>query len=706
MKRLFAAIERYFNWRNGCLFKPPYFPVWCDTGAAVEVKDRAFRHTLNADGAVEWDAEHDLHLPYADHVEMSGFFCSAIVSYGATQKGRLKLHRHTVFPLLRIRPNDTRGSLSHNFLKRSQPQITINGKPLVRERIIHAKLDGMLTLHSEANGVQIERVLFPAMDQPALMERVTLRVSDNKAHLVAVTPSHYRRATSAARGVDGSYTLHAIVSDADGVIQINQQTCYTARLEGDRQLTYYIAYCAARAGQTISFSAHAEEEKRRAFLAELRGSLRLKTPDHMLNAVMELAKIRACESIFRTKNGLMHAPGGGSYYAAIWTNDQCEYTNPLFPFVGYAAGLEQAENSYRLFQERMDPSFSRPLVSSIVAEGESSWNGAGDRGDGAMYAYGAARYALAQGDRAAAERLWDGIIWGIEYSLKQKNEQGVIKSDSDELENRFPSGDENLFTSCLTYDALLSAAYLAEELQKDRQISARYRAEAAALSAAIERVFGARVEGYDTYRYYPENDVLRAWICVPLTVGIFSRAKETLAALWSERLWTEDGLRSQAGCDIFWDRGTLFALRGALATGDRELALEKLTHFARRRLLGEHVPYAVEAWPEGNQKHLSAESALFVRVFTEGLFGIRPTGFRRFELRPQLPQTWEQMALQDIRAFGKRFDIVINRGNTGIHVAIQADGESLRSESIQNGASIQICLDKKDFLSIEREPRE
>ena len=37
---------------------------------------------------------------------------------------------------------------------------------------------------------------------------------------------------------------------------------------------------------------------------------------------------------------------------------------------------------------------------------------------------------------------------------------------------------------------------------------------------------------------------------------------------------------------------------------------------------GEHVPYPVEAWPEGNQRHLSAESALYCRIFTEGLFGL------------------------------------------------------------------------------------
>jgi hypothetical protein len=340
----------------------------------------------------------------------------------------------------------------------------------------------------------------------------------------------------------------------------------------------------------------------------------------------------------------------------------------------------------------MDPAFSHPLVSSIVAEGEGFWNGAGDRGDGAMFAYGAARYALAQGDKDTALRLWDGIVWGIEYSLRHKNAHGVIASDSDELENRFPSGDANLFTSCLTYDALLSAADLAEELQKEAQISARYRAEAEALAVAMEQFFGARVQGYDTYRYYEGNDLLRAWICVPLTVGIFTRAEETLRALWSERLWTEDGLRSQAGCDTFWDRATLFALRGAFAAGDREHALEKLMHYARRRLLGEHVPYAVEAWPEGNQKHLAAESALFARVFTEGLFGIRPTGFRRFMLCPQLPEAWDGMALREIHAFGSRFSIEISREGELLGVEIHVhDGRTIR-QTLQNGTSISIQL--------------
>ena len=30
----------------------------------------------------------------------------------------------------------------------------------------------------------------------------------------------------------------------------------------------------------------------------------------------------------------MHGPGGEAYYAAIWANDQAEYVNPFFLFLG------------------------------------------------------------------------------------------------------------------------------------------------------------------------------------------------------------------------------------------------------------------------------------------------------------------------------------------------------------------------------------
>ena len=48
-------------------------------------------------------------------------------------------------------------------------------------------------------------------------------------------------------------------------------------------------------------------------------------------------------------------------------------------------------------------------------------------------------------------------------------------------------------------------------------------------------------------------------------------------------------------------------------------------------------------------RHLSAESALYCRIVTEGIFGIDPTGFGTFELKPHLPKGIERMSLRNVR---------------------------------------------------------
>lgn len=366
-------------------------------------------------------------------------------------------------------------------------------------------------------------------------------------------------------------------------------------------------------------------------------NLILETPDAVIDRMFAFSKIRACESIYETKGGPMHGPGGETFYAAIWANDQAEYINPYFPFVGYDYGNQSALNSYKHFARFMNTEW-KPIPSSIIAEGIDIWNGAGDRGDAAMIAYGASRYALARGDIQEAKSLWPLITWCLEYCHRKLNDGGVVASDSDELEGRFPSGNANLCTSSLYYDALISASYLAKELKEDNSVISSYRQQAKELRRNINNYFAAVVEGFDTYAYYEGNDVLRSWICIPLTVGINERANGTIQALFSERLWTENGLLTQAGSETFWDRSTLYALRGVYSVGETERATEYLHRYSETRLLGNHVPYAIEAWPEGNQRHLSAESGLYGRIITEGLFGIRPVGFKAFTLTPHLPQ--------------------------------------------------------------------
>ena len=420
-------------------------------------------------------------------------------------------------------------------------------------------------------------------------------------------------------------------------------------------------------------------------------NLVLETPDPVLDTEFRYAKLRASESIFKTRGGYMHAPGGESYYAAIWCNDQAEYVNPFFPFLGYDIGNESATNAYRHFARFMNDEY-RPIPSSVIAEGLDFWSAAGDRGDAAMVAYGAARYALALGDREVAQELWPLIEWCLEYCRRKVTPEGVVASDSDELEGRFPSGEANLCTSTLYYDALRSAVFLGRDLGIAASQTRRYAREADALARAIGRYFGAEMCGYETYRYYDGNTKLRSWICMPLIVGLYDRAEGTVAALLGPELRTEDGLLTEQGSTTFWDRATLYALRGVFQAGYTEEALQWLQHYSARRLLGDHVPYPIEAWPEGSQRHLSAESGLYCRIVTEGLFGIRPTGFRSFDLTPRLPAAWPEMSLRRIRAFGSTFDLSVARlGDGRLEVTIDCDGHRT-TRVIASGKTLRVSL--------------
>ncbi len=186
--------------------------------------------------------------------------------------------------------------------------------------------------------------------------------------------------------------------------------------------------------------------------------------------------------------------------------------------------------------------------------------------------------------------------------------------------------------------------------------------------------------------------------CVPgyvsrLLSGIFDRAGGTSDALFSPQLWTDQGLLTQAGTKTFWDRSTLYGLRGVFAAGAIDRGLKYFTDYSYKRLLGDHVPYAVEAWPEGNQRHLSAESALYCRVVTEGIFGFRPTGLNSFTIAPQLPASWNEMALKNIVAFGGgKIDIIVSRSGEKIKVDVFSNGKILKSTLVANGSRIEIKL--------------
>ncbi len=667
---------------------------------------------------IAWEVAKDPRLPHTDRIEVAGRRVAAWIRYGADREGNLVLDRLCVWPTLRVAPNDTRSSLMVRFGQDRgptwvhgrredplgstpfEPVVRVEGREVPRarlERVVHA--EGLLRLETGLGpDLALVREICPSAEGNALLERwvltnrgtQTLQVEVPPRHDAAVLPYDYQekglvrpgRPTPPTRRRTGAYHL---ALDCEG--------CPSQSLVPGGSLALHLVFSACRQGVEVPTEPYeAARQARRDLSGQLRGALCLECPDPVVATLFDFAKLRACDSVVATKNGPMHAPGGASYYAAIWANDTVEYVAPFYPFLGYAYGNEASLNALEHFARFLNPDF-RPLPSSIIAEGTDTWAGAGDRGDQAMLAYGASRFLLALGDPAAARRHWPLVTWCLEYLARKTNAQGLIPSDTDELEGRFSAGKVNLNTNMLAYGALLAAADLATELGEPA-LARTYRDRAKALGGAMEAFFGAEVRGFPTYRYHDGLEELRAWICIPLTMGILDRRTGTLAALFSPRLWTAEGLLTAEGSTTFWDRSTLYALRGVFQAGAPDLALKHLQAYARRRLLGDHVPYPVEAFPEGNGRHLSAESALYGRIVTEGLFGLRPTGFRRVVLRPSLPGSWDHMALRGIRAFGSRFDVEVRRQKSGrLQVKVRQGGKVLVAKVWpEGGGEVEVRL--------------
>lgn len=639
------------------------------------------RWALEPDGAISWtvkDIPEDKN--HTDTIEISGARVAGNLRYGMNGLGGLHIERWLIWPALRFTPNRTHTHLALSKNWNIYDHIFIDGKPLARETVKKFSLNGMLAVESEiANGdgktLALKSELFPSQSRPVWCDLYTVENNSGEPVEVTVKGVFETEMTSEANSLYGPYEITREVEDK------------TFRLEPGAKGAFQAYVGAYRDGEERGASAEKELKGRKKFLKAVASSLVLETPDEVVNRMFAFAKIHAAEDIFETAAGFIHCPGGGGYYAGVWANDQAEYANPFFPYLGYGRGNEAALNCFRLFAQYIGTC----MPSSVICEGLYPEGVAGDRGDSAMVAYGAGRYLLARGSRKEAEELWPLIEWCIEYCESKINSRGVVASDSDELENRFPAGSANLCTTSLYYDALISASYLARDLGKPG-LSKKYMARSKEIRKNLEKHFGAEVEGFKTYRYYDGNDILRSWICIPLCMGIYDRKGGTVAALLSPRLMTENGLLTQAGTNNFWDRSTLYALRGIFAAGEADKAYEFLKHYSAMRLLGDHVPYAIEAFPEGNQRHLSAESALYARVLTEGVFGIRPTGLNSFSVSPSMPKAWNEMALRKVRLFGKNFDIIVKREGEKFRVDVVSSGGKTFSQILAEGAAAEFKM--------------
>ncbi len=593
---------------------------------------------------------------HSDHIEMSGEGVSAVITYGV-KDGAPFYGRQYAFPALRIPPDDTFGTYRVGISRGSDPGCVTEPLRLpLPERFVRVEFDGVLTVFSRGEAgegeerFEAERQFFPSVLSRAFYERITVR---NRGEKALELPFRTSERLETVLGCEGYVLLERTCTVPDHAFSNENGEARLTLLPGEEAVLLFAV--SARLADEPPFVPEPDPlAARRARVAELLAEADLTTGDDVIDTAFAFAKLHAGESLFRTGKGLIHCPGGMTYYAAVWCNDECEYAAPWFGFTGDEKEAEAAVTSFRWYEPFMTDEYL-PIPSSVIACGRDYWNGAGDRGDAAMYLYGLSRFLLASGrlPDAGQERA---LRWCAEYLLRKISADRVVVSDSDELEGRISTGI-NLNTSSLAYGGLGHYAVLLRRMGCDPSRYERAREE---IGQGIEAYFGGEVSGYRTYHYHRGCDVVRAWNCLPVYMGITDRAAGTADSI-DALLWERGSCRSTEGETILWDRSALYFIASLFRMGDADRGWARLREFSAERLLGEHVPYAVEAYPEGDRRHLSAESALYCRVVTDGLFGVSfdPSG-TVFE--PHLPSCLPSARLSGISVGGTLRTVGIRRG--------------------------------------------
>jgi hypothetical protein len=552
------------------------------------------------------------------------------------------------------------------------PELRIDNLILKSGSPVSATFDGMLTFtYPENKGIVVSRTIYPSNTNALVLEEWKVRNNSGKTVKMSV---------SAVRQVRYTDEEIVVVRTCTGVEPVAVEPAGT--------LSFTVSIQGRGIAAADMVPDVVQEHQARVNIAQWawKGPGRLETPDPALDLAFALQKFHILECPAETWKGIITHNGSLRYSPGIWANDPVEYSSPIFPFFGNDKLNDASLNMYRIWMDYCRANGIRPFPGSF--EHASLELVQQERGDDAMVLYGLSKFLLFLGDPKAAEEMWPLIEFSAQSVNSHLTSDGIIASETDEMEGRYPTGDANLSTSSLAYSGYRQAARLAYDMGK-KSVGQEFDRRADALRKAIEKYFGAEIEGFRTYRYFKENTTLRGWILLPIAMGINDRQEGTVDALLSDKLWPGrlDGadILAESNVPTEWARETYYALRVLFKAGHTEEALEMTRRAVKAQVFGKQGPY-----PDEDAIDMLCPGSLYPRVFTEGMFGIVPTGLKSFTCTPWLPSEWPQMAMRDLRAFGRAWDLVVERAGDKQKITVSSGGKVIFTGSGPAGKTYSV----------------
>lgn len=191
------------------------------------------RWTIDKNGnSIFWQVEKE--DQHHDHIEMAGKYVATVLRYGVNEDGSFGLNKSMIWPMLRVLPNNTHGSLMRRLNWDPLDAATANGQS-IEEQVKKITLNGMMEVVSDVplkkkNSLRLKRIYFPSVDQPALIEIYEF-INTGKGCVSLEFPDvHTTLTTDLEKGVDGSYSVILSTQKA-GTITLapgKSYTCYAS----------------------------------------------------------------------------------------------------------------------------------------------------------------------------------------------------------------------------------------------------------------------------------------------------------------------------------------------------------------------------------------------------------------------------------------------------------------------------------------------
>jgi hypothetical protein len=332
----------------------------------------------------------------------------------------------------------------------SDPELRINNLIQKIGSPVSATFDGMLNFtYAENKGILVSRTIYPSNTNALVIEEWQVKNQSDKAVKMSV---------SATRQVKYTDEEIVVIRTCTGMEPVS--------VAAGEKLSFIVSIQGKGIHAQDKVPDVAAEHEARVNLAKLawQGPGRLETPDAALDLAFALQKFHILECPAETWKGIITHNGSLRYSPGIWANDPVEYSSPVFPFFGNDQLNNASLNMYRIWMDYCKEKGIRPFPGSF--EYASLKLVQQQRGDDAMVLYGLSKFLLFLGDPKAAAEMWPLIEFSAQSVQGHLTKEGIIASETDEMEGRYPTGDANLSTSSLAYAGYRQAAHLAHDLGK------------------------------------------------------------------------------------------------------------------------------------------------------------------------------------------------------------------------------------------------